>query len=441
MAAVAVVGAGKSGQAAARWLALGGRRVVLWDGRDSEALRVVAGALAPFGVEAVLGREFVPEEPDLSLVVVSPGVRWDHPGLVAARARGVTVTGEVGLAWESLSHRRWLCVTGTNGKTTTTALVGHILKTAGLRAPVCGNIGRPVTDLLLEPEDYDWIVAELSSFQIESAQGIRPEVAVWTTFTPDHLNRHGTLERYAAIKAGLLMQARRAVLNGDDAYLGARRSAWPDAWWTSTQAPAAVSLAGKDICIENRPVLPVSAVRLPGAHNLQNVLMAVAACHLTGVGDAAIASGVASFIGVPHRLEAVGEYRGVRFINDSKATNYDAALVGLTAVPAPSVLIAGGQAKTGESGPWLRAIAERCASVVLIGEAAPLFEKWLRAQDYRAVYTAHTLERAVPMAFEQARAQGAQCVLFSPACASFDQFRNFEERGDRFRALIAALAS
>ncbi|UFP96456.1 UDP-N-acetylmuramoyl-L-alanine--D-glutamate ligase [Gloeobacter morelensis] len=441
MAAVAVVGAGKSGQAAARWLALGGSRVMLWDGRDSEALRAVAGELASLGVEAVLGREFVPEKPDLGLVVVSPGVSWDHPGLVAARARGIAVTGEVGLAWESLSQHRWLCITGTNGKTTTTALIGHILKTAGLRAPVCGNIGRPVTDLLLEPEECDWIVAELSSFQIESAQAVRPEVAVWTTFTPDHLNRHGTLERYAAIKAGLLMHARRAVLNGDDAYLSAQRSAWPDAWWTSTQAPAAVSIAGEDICIENRPVLPVSAVRLPGAHNLQNVLMAVAASHLAGVGDAAIASGVASFTGVPHRLEAVGEYRGVRFINDSKATNFDAALMGLTAVPTPSVLIAGGQAKTGESGPWLAAIAERCAAVVLIGEAAPLFEQWLKARDYRAVHAAHTLEEAVPVAFEQARQQGAQCVLLSPACASFDQFRNFEERGERFRTLVDALKS
>ncbi|MBW4698107.1 MAG: UDP-N-acetylmuramoyl-L-alanine--D-glutamate ligase [Aphanocapsa lilacina HA4352-LM1] len=441
MAAVAVVGAGKSGQAAARWLALGGSRVVLWDGRDSEALRAVAGKLAALGVEAVLGREFVPEAPDLSLVVVSPGVPWDHPGLVAARGRGVAVTGEVGLAWESLSHHRWLCVTGTNGKTTTTALIGHILKTAGLRAPVCGNIGRPVTDLLLDREDFDWIVAELSSFQIESAPAVRPEVAVWTTFTPDHLNRHSTLERYAAIKAGLLGQARRAVLNGDDAYLGAQRSAWPDAWWTSTQAASAVDIAEGTIRIQKRPVLPVGAVRLPGIHNLQNVLMAVAASHLAGVEDAAIAAGVASFRGVPHRLEAVGEYQGVRFINDSKATNYDAALVGLGAVPAPCVLIAGGQAKTGESGPWLRAIAEHCAAVILIGEAAPLFEQWLKAQDYPAVYKAPTLEEAVPVAFEQARKQGAQCVLFSPACASFDQFRNFEERGDRFRALVDALQS
>ncbi|AGY58119.1 UDP-N-acetylmuramoyl-L-alanine--D-glutamate ligase [Gloeobacter kilaueensis] len=439
---VAVVGAGRSGQAAARWLASQGMQVQVWDGGRGEALQGVAQTLTAGGIEVILGREFVLEEPLPSKVIVSPGVSWDHPGLVAARARGLAVTGEVGLAWEELKDRRWLCVTGTNGKTTTTALIGHIFAQAGIAAPVCGNIGRPASELLLTPEPCEWIVAELSSFQIEAAGDLKPEVAVWTTFSPDHLNRHGTLERYAAIKASLLVRARRAVLNGDDAYLKAQRRSWPDAWWTAIGDPQAqVSVEQGQICVLAKPVLPVAAVRLPGAHNLQNVLMAVGATYLAGISIEEIGRAVASFEGVAHRLEPVGVHAGIRFINDSKATNYDAALVGLLATPAPTVLICGGEAKAGDPDAWLAAACERCAAVVLIGSAAPLFEQWFRERDYRGITVAHTLDRAVPIAFDLARAAQAGSVLFSPACASFDQFLNFEERGERFRAFVNGLTS
>ncbi len=438
MSEVAVIGAGRSGQAAARALQARGWRVTIYDRGDTDALRATRSQLSLSGIDLQLAADYRPAQAT-DLVVVSPGVSWDHPGLVAARELGIAVTGEVGLAWELLPTCPWVGVTGTNGKTTTTALIGRIFAVAGLDAPVCGNIGRPVSELVHLKAPPDWIIAELSSFQIESALSVRPTVGVWTTFTPDHLNRHGTLEHYAAIKAGLLDRSASQVINGDDPYLLKRTADWPNLLWTSTHAPAPVYIADAQVYIEGQVVLPVAEIRLPGNHNLQNVLVAVATAYKAGIAIESIAQGVATFEGVAHRLEKVATREGVTFINDSKATNYDAAEVGLQATPLGAVLICGGQAKAGDAERWLAAIEERCAAVVLIGEASELFARWLRERDYAPVVSAQTLERAVPAAFELARTSSSGNVLLSPACASYDQFSNFEERGECFRALVKAL--
>jgi UDP-N-acetylmuramoylalanine--D-glutamate ligase len=437
MQKAAVVGLGKSGFSVAKVLLAKGWSVRLWDGKDSPSLRSAIESLdAP--VDVHLGQEFSPQE-SLDLVVVSPGVPWDHPGLTKARAQGIEVYGEVEFAWRTLPRCPWVCVTGTNGKTTTTSLLAAIFKEAGLQAPAVGNIGTPATEIYWEDKP-DLIVAELSSFQIEAAPTIEPDLAIWTTFTPDHLNRHGTLEHYSQIKEGLSDRAKQVVLNGDDPYVHKLQSRWPEALLTSMHDPeAVVGIRDQWIQVQGKPILPTAEIQLPGQHNLQNVLMAVAAAHLMGIDPTVIRTAIQNFAGVPHRLETVAQVQGVTFINDSKATNYDAALVALEAMEKPTILLAGGQSKAGDPAAWLARIQEKTLGVVLFGEAAPLFSDFLHGIGYTNVQSCEDLTAAVPLALASAQKLSCSVVLLSPACASYDQYQNFEERGEHFRRLCQDL--
>ncbi len=379
MQKAAVVGLGKSGFSVAKVLLAKGWSVSLWDGKDSPGLRSAIEALDS-SVTVHLGQEFSPQE-SLHLVVVSPGVPWDHPGLTKARAQGIEVYGEVEFAWRTLPRCPWICVTGTNGKTTTTSLLAAIFKEAGLQAPAVGNIGTPATEIYWEDKP-DLIVAELSSFQIEAAPTIEPDLAIWTTFTADHLNRHGTLEHYSQIKEGLAGRAKQVVLNGDDPYVRNLQSRWPKALLTSMKDPeAVVGIRDRWIQVQGKPILPTAEIQLPGQHNLQNILMAVAAAHLMGLDPTVIRTAIQKFAGVPHRLETVAQVQGVTFINDSKATNYDAALVALEAMEKPTILLAGGQSKAGDPTAWLSKIRDKTLGVVLFGEAAPLFSDFCMGLD------------------------------------------------------------
>ncbi|MFM7326366.1 MAG: UDP-N-acetylmuramoyl-L-alanine--D-glutamate ligase [Nodosilinea sp.] len=441
-----VIGLGKSGAAAARLLRQRGWAVVLSDRNPTPPTADLLPPLVAAGVDLQLGHGFTGQE-GADLVVVSPGVPWDLPDLVAARATGQTVIGEMELAWRLLPPRPWVGITGTNGKTTTTALTAAILQAAGLQAPACGNIGYAACELGLAETSPDWVVAELSSYQIEAAPSLSPRIGLWTTLTPDHLHRHKTLENYAQIKASLLQRSQLAVLNGDDPYLRQHLAqAFPQAHWTSIGGPAAIAplqpttyLEGGWVTFRGEAILPASDLAMGGEHNQQNLLMAVTAACLAGIDRRAIAEGVANFPGVPHRLERIGTWGGIDFINDSKATNYDAAEVGLRSVASPVILIAGGEPKPGEDGPWLERIQERAATVLLIGQAAPQFAERLARVGYNAVEQVETLERAVSRARQLAPSLGARVVLLSPACASFDQYPNFEARGDHFRQLCQEL--
>ncbi len=436
----AVIGLGKSGEAALWLLVKQGWSVALWDGQDTPALRERAELLADHGVTVHLGQRFIPD-PALQKIIISPGVPWDAPFLIQARQMGITVQGEVDLAWESLSQIPWIAITGTNGKTTTTALLHWIWKLAGYQAPACGNIGLPIAQVALDPHP-DWVIAELSSFQIEQSPQVAPKLALWTTFSPDHLNRHGTKEYYAQIKSSLLDRADTVVLNGDDPYLRTRIYDWPQVLWTSSQDPLApVRVQAGWIYSHETPILAIETIPLPGVHNLHNVLMAVATAHHCGIAPEIIAQAVQSFPGVPHRLESVGVWKGVLMINDSKATNYEAAQVGLCAMPDPVILIAGGRAKEGDPQDWLTQIRQKALGVVLYGEAGPYFADLLRQAGYDTFECCVTLDEAVPLAWQWALAKGISSVLLSPACASYDQFANFEERGSRFRKLCYALGT
>jgi UDP-N-acetylmuramoylalanine--D-glutamate ligase len=451
-----IIGLGRSGIAAARLLKREEWDVSVSDRNVSEVLVQQQQALRAEGINVYLGCQFDPvilEKQTLShpeLVVVSPGAPWDLPGLVYARELGIETIGEIELAWRYLRGYPWIGITGTNGKTTTTALIAAIFKAAGLSAPACGNIGYSACDLLLSEAPIDWVIAELSSYQIESSPTLAPKIGVWTTFTPDHLGRHGTLEHYRDIKASLLDKSQQQVLNADDFFvrqIGIQK--WPNSFWTSTQGKKNLPTGSSQgvfiedgwVMIQDEPILPVASLRMLGVHNQQNLLMAVAVAHLAGIEKAAIAQAIATFPGVPHRLEHICTWQGINFINDSKATNYDAAQVGLVSVQGPVVLIAGGEAKQGDDSCWIQTIQAKAAAVLLIGEAAPIFAQRLKQVNYSNTEIVETMEKAVPRAAKLAQDYQAAVVLLSPACASFDQYENFEQRGDHFRQLCLELLS
>ena len=440
-----VIGQGRSGVAAARLLKREGWQVTLSDRSNAETLRQQQQQLADEGITVKLGYSFNPVGEDLlELVVVSPGVPWDAPALVEARKMGIETIGEMQLAWRHLQSCPWVGISGTNGKTTTTALIAAIFQQAGFYAPPCGNIGYAACELALSEKHPDWVIAELSSYQIESSAEVAPRIGVWTTFTPDHLSRHGTLDRYYNIKAHLLRQSQQQVMNSDDAYLRKRGvEEWADACWTSVKGKA--ELIGNPelgayiedgwVVVRGEQILPVKTLRMPGEHNQQNLLMAVAAARLAGIEKDAIARAIANFPGVPHRLEHICTWQGIDFINDSKATNYDAAQVGLASVNSPVILIAGGEAKAGDDTGWLETIQAKAAAVLLIGDAATAFAERLQQVGYSSYEIVETMEKAVPRAGELAQQYNARVVLLSPACASFDQYQNFEQRGEHFRQL------
>ncbi|OKH17332.1 UDP-N-acetylmuramoyl-L-alanine--D-glutamate ligase [[Limnothrix rosea] IAM M-220] len=443
-----VIGVGRSGIAAAKLLKHQGWDVVLGDRQNKPALEQVRDALAPLGITVKLGHnpDLAVDQPDL--VVASPGVPWDIPFLQMARQHQVDTIGEMELAWRSLKDIPWVGITGTNGKTTTTALVAAIFKTAGLDAPACGNIGNAACELALREQPPEWAIAEVSSYQIESSQTLQPRIGIWTTFTPDHLARHKTLENYYNIKASLLKRSRRQVLNGNDPFLRSQVDQWPDAYWTSVKGEADLPCdKSKGVVIEDawvkafgELIMPVSLLKMVGDHNLQNLLLAIAAARLAGIEKSAITEAIATFPGVPHRLELIRNYQGVQFINDSKATNYDAAEVGLTAVNAPAILIAGGDPKEGDGTQWIKQIKAKAIKALLIGDAAEKFGAMFSEQGFEQYEILETMDQAIARSVELIPELKPKVVLLSPACASFDQYSSFEERGEHFRSLCENLS-
>ena len=410
-----VVGAARSGIALANHLTRAGEAVRVVDRRPARDLRDAISRM-PASVDFRLGDESGVLE-GVDVVYASPGVPWDAQLLNDARARGIKVSSEIDLFLE-LCPGTVVGITGTNGKTTTTALTGVVLAAGDRPVIVGGNIGDTVLDRLEEITPQHWVVLELSSFQLESVDWPRLHVGVILNITPDHLDRHGTFERYVDIKARAIEFAGRddfAVLNGRDEKVRGLAS--------RTQA----SVVWFD---EHKPIPPMP---LPGRHNMENALAAAAVGRIAGLSDETINTAIRSFKGVEHRLELVGEWAGVRWYNDSKATNPDAGRVALSAFPgAPVVLIAGGYGSGFELSEWVTNVLATTEAVVLIGASADLLQEALR--EHPKVVRADTLEDAVAKAASLSRLGGV--VLLSPAYKSFDMFKDYEDRGDQFKALV-----
>lgn len=443
---VLVVGAGKSGISAARFLREQGAKVTISDARSAAALAGEIPALMDAGIMVEAGGHGLLTFRRQDLIVVSPGVPMDTPEVRQVVALGMPVIGELELASRFLKGQV-IAITGSNGKTTTTTLVGEILKRGGMETLVGGNIGLPVIDLIAESRPGTWNVLEVSSFQLETVEEFRPRIAAVLNITPDHLDRHKTFANYAAAKARITERQDVEdflVLNGEnkDAQMVAARTRAQVFWFSARRLiKQGTFVHGESIVFlpkeggKTEPVMPVSEIRLRGAHNVENVLAAVTIARLAGVPSDVIRSAVGAFKAVEHRLELVRVRDGVEFYNDSKATNVDAAMKALASFAGGVHLILGGKDKDSDYTQMAPLLKERAVVVYTIGSAAEKIGRELEA--VVKMVEAGTLDVAVAEAAKAA--SPGDVVLLSPACSSFDQFESYEHRGRRFRELVAAL--
>ncbi len=443
---VLVVGLGKSGISAALYLRRLGARVTVSDSRSGEALAKEIPALLEAGVMVETGGHGLLTFRRQDLIVISPGVPLSTPEVQQVIAFGIPLIGELELASQGLQGSV-IAITGSNGKTTTTSLVGHILRHAGLDMRVGGNIGLPVVELIEGSTEKTWSVLEVSSFQLETIDTFAPKIAAVLNITPDHLDRHGTFENYAAAKARITENQTAddsLILNAEDKptqMVAAKTNA--QIYWFSAlrrikqgafvHGDGVYFLAKEGGTPES--VMPLAEIPLRGAHNVENVLAAVAIARLANVPADKIRAAVASFQAVEHRLQFVANMRGVDYYNDSKATNVDAAAKALASFPGGVHIILGGKDKGSDYSELLPLLRERTVAIYTIGAAAELIEQQLAGEV--VLERAGTLANAVRMA--AAAAQPGETVLLASACASFDQFENYEHRGRVFAELVRAL--
>ncbi len=442
---VLVVGLGRSGLAAALFLRRQGAQVTVSDVRSAQALEKDIPMLLEEGIAVEAGGHGLLTFRRQDLLVVSPGVPLDTPEIRQVRGFGQTIIGEVELASRFLKGHT-LAITGSNGKTTTTTLCGAILTASGMPTLVGGNIGIPVVALTDESRENGWNVLELSSFQLETIDTFRAEIAVLLNITPDHLDRHGSFDNYRLAKERIFANQTAAdflVLNADDevASRAAARARSQVYWFSRTRVVRQGAFVLNDIVMFRaseqsaaEPIVPVASIPLKGTHNLENVLAAVAAARLAGVAAEVIRETVEGFHAVEHRLEFVAKVDGVDYYNDSKATNVDAAAKAVASFAGGIHLILGGKDKDSDYrllGPLL---AGRVRAVYTVGTAAEKIESHLHG--------AVTVRRAgtIDVAIEQAAAvaEPGDTVLLAPACSSFDQFSDYEQRGQHFKELVRA---
>jgi len=446
----AVIGLGRSGVNASLLLAREGVRVYASDGSSDAAAAAGAKRLRDAGIDAVAGAHDLERIARATVVVASPGVPPDAPPLATARAANVAIVSEIEVALDVLAAARYIAITGTNGKTTTTALVGHLLRTLGKRVADAGNIGTPLTEIALREDRPDWIALELSSFQLHDTPSVNPAVGVLTNLAPDHLDRYATAEEYYADKALLFRNASDGstwVLNADDAGVmkmaagvaGAHR----EFGIASDRAEMRLVREGGqgEIRWNGTKLLTRDELPLLGDHNVMNAMAASLAviaadpAHATRTSLSRISEGLRSFRAPPHRLEMVGERGGVLWINDSKATNISSTQVAIDGMTRPTVLLLGGRHKGEPYTALAKGLARIVRVVLAYGESAPIIEK-----DLEGIVPVERLDNDFAKVVARARAiaKPGDVVLLSPACSSYDMFRNYEERGAAFRRLADA---
>ncbi len=440
---VLVVGLARTGAATALFCADRGAVVTATESRAENEIGECVAKLRHAGVTFELGGHHEHTFLQQDLIIPSPGVPADFPLLLAARTSGIPVWSEIELAYRFL-HGTLIGITGSNGKTTTTALVEHILKAAAFPTILAGNIGTPLISCVENTKRNTITVVELSSFQLELIETFRPNISLFLNLTPDHLDRHRSMNIYGAAKARIFENQTdedAAILNADDAAVTPYAPARPRVYWFSRKQRVAQGayLHGDDIMFRHEgaeeTILTRREIPLVGSHNLENVLAAVVATRLAGATAPAVAKGIRSFAGVEHRLEFVAEVNGVRYYNDSKATNVDATLKALDAFPGHILIILGGKDKGSDYTVLQNPLREKAILALLIGAASEKIETQIAGSV--AIERAGTLEHAIEVASHAARP--GDVVLLAPACASFDQFENYEHRGRVFKELVGQL--
>ena len=450
-----VLGLGSSGISAAKLLKSEGKNVLVLENNSNKRLIDISKKLQMEGIKVVLLGEplhisnFKPWLERISSIIVSPGIAWDHIVLKELRSKNIYMQGEVELAWERLSHIKSLGVTGTNGKTTVTNMLNHVLKLNSLNTDMGGNIGKALSSIALENKEknykkLNWLILELSSYQIEGSPKLRPTIGIWTTFTPDHLERHQNIETYFKIKCSLLEKSKIRIYNADDKYLTTNRQELPEGIWVGTNQQSSYTyhpkfwINSEGYIFENqRKLFHKSSLKIPGQHNLQNLLLVTAAAREIGLDPSLIAKSINSFEAIPHRLEYLGKIGKLSFYNDSKATNFDSSVTGLQSVPTPTILLAGGKHKKGDSLKWVEQIKKSTNAIVLFGASAKDLKKAILKSSYKGeVIVEKDLEDATDSSIEIAQRINSKSILLSPACASFDQYQNYEERGNHFKKLV-----
>lgn len=445
---VLVFGSGISGTAAGRLLLCQGAKVVLYDGNvslDKEKIHAQIAGGTVGEVEVILGELPLEVLDSLSLTVISPGVPTDLPIVEEMRRRKIPIWGEIELAYV-FGKGEVLAITGTNGKTTTTALLGEIMKEAGKDTFVVGNIGNPYTDIALETKSDSVIVAEMSSFQLETVHTFRPKVSAILNITPDHLNRHHTMEAYIEAKekiAGNQTKTDFCILNYEDEVTRKfREKIEAEVLFFSSQRKLkrGVYLENGSIVFdlgEKIQLCHVEELQLLGIHNYENVMAAAAMAFSYGIPIESIQKTVKKFKGVEHRIEFVAEKNGVAYYNDSKGTNPDAAIRGIRAMKRPTLLIGGGYDKESSYEEWIQSFDGKVKKLVLIGATKEKIAETAEKLGFKDVVLADTFEEAFSLCVEMAAPGDA--VLLSPACASWGMFKNYEERGDKFKELVNQL--
>lgn len=445
---VLVCGMARSGVSAAQCLYELGARVTISDSKAEEKLAEALQPLEGMDIRRCLGDQAQPADLEsYDLAVTSPGIPLQAPILRAVQAAGVPLIGELELGAQ-VSRAPLYAVTGTNGKTTTTTLIGEIFRNLGKTTYVVGNIGYPFTACALRCGEEDVAVAEVSSFQLETITTFHPHIAVMCNITEDHLNRHGTMEEYIRVKERIfenMGQGDYAVLNLDDPIvrgMAERISCTPAFFSRRQEVETGAYLEGEEVVFSlnghKKRVLRADEIRIPGEHNLENALAATALTMLAGVPAPVVRHTLKTFPGVEHRIETVRTVEGVTYINDSKGTNVDASIRAVRAMKVPTVLLAGGYDKHTDFLPLAREIlASKIHTVVVLGDTAEQIERALRAVGFESILHAKTFEEAVLLARSCARE--GENVLLSPACASFDMFQDYEERGRVFKEIVSRL--
>ena len=448
-----IIGLGKSGFWAAKLLRYLGNKVLIIDEKNNKDLLHSQKILEKDGVEVILNKPFLyeaisPYLTDLNYVILSPTISLDNNTVLKLRNHKLDIIGEIDIGWQYLKNINWVAITGTNGKTTVTDLLSHVLSENHLIAPAAGNIGIPLCKYAYDSYKYkkniDWLITELSSYQIEIAACIKPKIGIWTTFTSDHLERHKNLENYFNIKNKLLKNSEIRIYNYDDKHLRNSSDELLNGIWVTSNS----DLINKNNCdyfIDEEGFINEKGIKLfnpkffnlKGEHNLQNLLLVTAAARKIGLSGDDISNALLSYKNLSHRLETIFKNKEIEIINDSKATNFDSSIVGVNSIQKSQIIIAGGRKKEGDYKQWTETISQKCHSIFLFGESAYELKFLLTKENFKKqIFCFNNLSDLIDKVLVHAKREKVNTILFSPACSSFDQFKNYEERGNYFKFLV-----